>query len=129
MSDVALKLWTTHPSVFLVAKSNLNGKVLGCISYKLLNSSTVEMHRLSVDLHHRGKGIGRKLVQCLINTAKKNGYEMMYLETTNARFSAVKLYENMDFQYLRCVSFEDPIQKFTRLAIGGLKVVAFIYKL
>ena len=40
------------------------------------------MNRLAVDNDFRGMKIGRKLVQALIDLAKENGYENMYLETS-----------------------------------------------
>ena len=98
MADKPLKFWTTPPNVFLVATSSSSEKVLGCISYRQIAANTVEMHRLSVDTHARGLGIGRKLVQALFDTARQNGYKMLYLETSSAQFDAVKLYDRMDFK-------------------------------
>ena len=98
MADKALKFWTTPPNVFLVATSSSSPeKVLGCISYRQIAANTVEMHRLSVDTHARGLGIGRKLVQALVDTARQNGYKMLYLETSSAQFDAIKFYDRMDF--------------------------------
>ena len=125
MADTELKFWTTHPNVFLVATSVSSGKVLGNISYRQLNSTTVEMHRLAVNSDFRGLGVGRKLVQKLLDTAKENGYETMYLTTSTPSFSAIKLYEKMGFKFLRYNDFEASfLGKFT-----GLKILAYTQRL
>ena len=62
------------------------------------------MGLLAVDNDFRGMKIGRKLVQALLDFAKENGYENMYLETSGpsgTKWDAVQLYENMNFEYLR----------------------------
>ena len=61
------------------------------------------MHRLAVDGEFRNLSIGRKLVQALIDTAKENGYDVLYLETSDARINARQLYEKMNFKLLHCM--------------------------
>ena len=99
MKDENLEFWTTPPNCFLVATKG--DQVVGCISYKQFSSDTAEMHWLAVDPEFHGQKIGQKLVQALLNTAWSNGFDSMYLETTNAQISAMNLYENMGFEYLR----------------------------
>ena len=83
MKDKNLSFWTTSPNVFLVASAPIMpNMILGCISYKKIDPYTIEMNRLVVDTDFRGMKIGRKLVQALIDVAKENGYENMYLETS-----------------------------------------------
>ena len=101
MQDKELTFWTTSPNKFLVATDSTSGRVLGCISYRKIAEDTVEMHRLSVDPNCRGLGLGQKLVQELLRTAKQNGFTSMYLETSFAQKSAIKLYERMGFQFVR----------------------------
>ena len=103
MNDKELKFWTTKPNTFLVAK--VNGKIVGCGSYRQLNPDTVEMHRLSVDCNFRGRKIGRKLVEALIKSAKNDGYTSMYADTSNAQIDAWKMYQKMGFGFLRRSDF------------------------
>ena len=65
LKDKELKFWTSIPNAFVVAK--LNGKVVGCGSYKKVNEETVEMHRVAVDYRFRGMKIGKALVSTLMN--------------------------------------------------------------
>ena len=109
MKDQELKYWTTKPNAFLVAK--MNGKVVGCISYKQINQDTVEMNRLAVDSNHRGLRIGRKLVEALNATAKNEGFTTMYLETSDAQVDAWKMYEKMGFSFLRKIFWSQRLRR------------------
>ena len=109
------------PNVFLVA-IDVSGEFLGCISYKQIMPDTVEMSRLAVDSKFRGQNIGQKLIQTLLDTANENGYDSMYLETSNAQIGAIKLYEKMNFRSLRDLPLPWPILDI----LSGLKIKAFV---
>ena len=130
MKDKSLKFWTTPPNVFLVATAPiLPNLILGCISYKEINPTTVEMNRLAVDSGFRGMKIGRKIVQSLIDIAKENGYENMYLETSGpygTKWDALYLYEKMNFKYLRSMGFSWPGCIFSFFT--SIRVVSYIYR-
>ena len=139
MKDPELKYWTKPPGVFLVATTQ-SGKVVGCICYEQINADTVEMHRLAVDDKFRGLKIGRKLVQALIDTAKENGFDNLFLETSNAQINANKLYQKMDFKFilgadpeLRNFQARQCAPSFGFLTIAyyfsGLKAVCYIMQL
>ena len=99
MKDPELKSWTTLPNIFLVATTD-SGKVVGCIAYKQINLDTVRLGRNSVDKEFRRLGIGQKLVQTILKTAKENGYKMVMASTSMAQLDAKKLYEKMNFELL-----------------------------
>ena len=122
MKDRELKYWTTDPNVFLVAQTE-SGRVVGCISYKQISPNTVEMHRLSVDFLFRKQGIGQILLEKLINTAKENGYDTVYLETWPR--PAQKLYEKMKFQFLHSKTNISPVVDF----FTGMKLLCYIYRI
>ena len=124
MKDPELIYWTKPPGVFLVATTE-SGKIVGCICYEQISADTVEMHRLAVDGKFRGLKIGRKLVQALNDTAKENGYDNMYLETSNAQINANKLYQKMEFKFLHFKSLDYPIMDY----FAGIKVVCYIMQL
>ena len=124
LSSTTLQFWTSPPSVFLVA-TTVSGQVVGCIAYKQITPDTVQMYRLAVSHEYRGQKIGQKLVQVLLNTAWTNGFDSMYLETTNAQIGAINLYEKMEFKHLHDVPFGPypwPILEF----LSGLKVKAYV---
>ena len=73
MSDPDLFEWTLAPNTLLVASVKSSGEIVGCISYKKIGPSAVEMDRLAAKPTFRGLGIGQKLIQVLQETAKNQG--------------------------------------------------------
>ena len=81
-----------------------SGNIAGCIAYRELTTDTIEMHRVSVDVKFRRLGIGRKMVQVLLDMAKQNGYDTVYLDTPTSEIAARTLYERMNFTFLKLIS-------------------------
>jgi ribosomal protein S18 acetylase RimI-like enzyme len=74
------------------------GQVVGCIALRKLEDGISEMKRLYVRSSARGKGVGKLLVQSLIEEARKIGYEKMRLDTYPPKMGqAVKIYHSMGF--------------------------------
>ena len=74
--------------------------------------------------------IDQKLVQSLIDHAKENGYEEMYLETSapsGIKFDAMYLYEKMGFKYLRSFDFGWPFYCFAWFT--SLKIMSYIHRI
>ena len=97
--DPELKLWTKYPDLFWVATTK-NGKVVGSIAYKHIDSDTVDMHRFCVDNEFQKFGIGQKLVQTLVDTARENGYSTVTCYTGTANLGARKLFIRNGFKLL-----------------------------
>ena len=121
MKDEALRKWTDKPNVFLVAK--IRDQVVGCIAYKKIAEDTVEMYRASVDEDFRGLKIGEKLVNELLNYAKSEGYQKMYLITGCAQVPAIKLYQKLGFQFVENLKL--PFNNYLIDIITGIYLVAY----
>ena len=121
MKDEALSFWTDKPNVFLVAK--IRDQVVGCIAYKKIAEDTVEMYRASVDEDFRGLKIGEKLVNELLNYAKSEGYQKMYLITGCAQVPAIKLYQKLGFQFEENLKL--PFNNYLIDIITGIYLVAY----
>lgn len=76
-----------------------NEHVAGCIALRPLEADVCEMKRLFVREEFRGLKIGQRLVERLIDDAKKFGYKAMRLDTFPPRMGkAVRLYESYGFR-------------------------------
>jgi GNAT superfamily N-acetyltransferase len=74
------------------------GEAVGCIAFRRLSAHTCEMKRLFVRPRFQGMGVGRKLAEALIATAREAGYPRMVLDTTTFMKGAVALYASLRFR-------------------------------
>jgi ribosomal protein S18 acetylase RimI-like enzyme len=58
----------------------------------------VNIHDVIVLKEHRGKGIGRQLMNALIKEAESRGSSRITLEVRTDNFSAQSLYKSLDFE-------------------------------
>jgi carbonic anhydrase len=73
-------------------------QVMGCIALRPLGPTTCEMKRLFVRSEYRDRGVGRVLVEAIIEEARKIGYTHMRLDTIADRMDrAVALYKSIGF--------------------------------
>ena len=80
---------------FIIAKDN--NSVVGCVGIRKIEDKTCEMKRLFVNENYKGKGIGKKLVELIIEEAKKKNYEKIRLDTLSIMESALKIYYKNGF--------------------------------
>ena len=64
---------------------------------RFAEGNQTEMHLLGVRSEHRGKGLGRMLVEAAIETAKQDGYSTMLLATQSTMQAAHRLYGQSGF--------------------------------
>jgi len=79
----------------------------GSIGLRPLTENTCEAKHLYVRPEFRGQGIGRSLLQYLIQAAQSMGYEAMYGDSLPNMVVAQKLYKAVGFQEVRPYS-ENP---------------------
>ena len=73
-------------------------QAMGCIALRPLGPTTCEMKRLFVRPEYRDRGLGRILVEAVIEEARKIGYTHMRLDTIADRMDrAVALYKSIGF--------------------------------
>ena len=80
---------------FIIAKENNN--VIGCVAIKRLENKICEMKRLFVKDEYKRKGIGKKLVEKIIEESKMKNYEKMRLDTLNTMKAALDIYYENGF--------------------------------
>ena|SRR5215213_1304401 len=74
------------------------GNLLGTVGLYPLDAETVELRKMYFDKKLRGRGVGKKMLERMIETAKSLGYKRIYLETASILKEAAALYEKYGFQ-------------------------------
>lgn len=77
----------------------IDEKPAGCIALRKIGNDICEMKRLYVRDDARGTGLGKMLIERLIEEAKTIGYKRMRLDTLPDKMpKAVRLYQSYGFQ-------------------------------
>lgn len=74
----------------------INGKPVGYVIYWLLPSE-IDIHNLAVHPDHRRQGIGRSLLQAVVDEAKHERRSRITLEVRKSNAAAQRLYESAGF--------------------------------
>ena len=99
------------PRGALLIARDADGNALGCVAMRPLNDPhRCEMKRLYVAPAGRGTGLGRLLMQALIEEARRIGYREMRLDTLPGMTVAQALY--------RAAGFE-PVEPYYETPIAG----------
>ena len=90
-----------HPSkagmLFLV---RFNGSPVGCGAYYQFAPGVCELKRVFVQPAAQGHGLGRQLVEALLDHAKAAGYTTVLLDSLGRLTAACALYERLGFQVI-----------------------------
>lgn len=80
----------------LIAKNE--DRVCGCIALGRLSETIGEVRTLFVRPSCRGMGIGKKLVETILENARQFGYKHVRLDTLGFMHNALKLYRSYGFE-------------------------------
>lgn len=73
-------------------------KLIGTVALKKLDENTVELKAMYLDRSYRGKGLGRRLMNKIVDEAKWFGYKSIVLDSMSQYKDALRLYERTGFQ-------------------------------
>ena len=76
----------------------LDAEPVGCVALRRISGRICEMKRLYITPTRRGTGVGRLLVETIIDSARQIGYEKMRLDTVPSMDTARCLYASVGFE-------------------------------
>jgi putative acetyltransferase len=82
----------------LLAESPPDATPAGTIALRRLNHSAGEVKRLYLRPQFRGRGLGRYLLENVIERARAIGYQALYADTLPGMTDALSLYARMGFE-------------------------------
>jgi len=74
-----------------------DGTVVGSIAAERVDGPTVELHRLYLDAHLRGQGMGRRLFETGVDWAREHGASRIELWSDTRFEDAHRLYERLGY--------------------------------
>lgn len=75
-----------------------NGELIGSAAVAELGKDECELKSLYLYEKYHGQGLGKRLLMCAIEEAKKLGYKTMYLDSLSTSTRAIALYRRMGFK-------------------------------
>jgi ribosomal-protein-alanine N-acetyltransferase len=83
-----------RPMHFVVA--TVGGQVIGYLVAWFIGGEG-EIGNIAVDEHHRGRGIGARLLEHTLSAARARGVDVVYLEVRESNAAAQRMYERWGF--------------------------------
>jgi GNAT superfamily N-acetyltransferase len=80
--------------IFMASKE---GYAIGCCALLPMGEGSFEVAKMTVSEAYRGNGVGRKLLEFVIERAKTMGVKRLYLETNSKLTNAIHVYESLGF--------------------------------
>ena len=80
-----------------------DSEIVGGGAYRRISPEACEMKRLYVSGKAKGEGLGRRLCEALLASAKEEGAQVMRLDTVNFMTEAIAMYERLGF--VSCAPF------------------------
>ncbi len=100
---VQLRTFYAAPGFALLAQGS---EPLGCVAFRSLGNNDGEIRRLFVSPNQRAAGLGRRLVTHVIEQARADGFQRLFLNTLPTMTHAIALYESLGFVPTDCYSGE-----------------------
>ena len=94
LDDPAQAIIAPGGQIFFALDGN---EPVGTAAALRVSASIFELAKMAVRPSHQGRGIGERLAQAVIDYARDEGAEVVFLETNSRLASAIRLYERVGF--------------------------------
>jgi [ribosomal protein S18]-alanine N-acetyltransferase len=84
---------------FYVAEDGDTGVIAGYIIFWVIEDM-IELHNIAVAARYKKKGIGKKLMLFLLETARQQAVKDVFLEVRQSNIEAIRFYEAFHFQFV-----------------------------
>ena len=74
-----------------------DGTDIGCIALRKIDDAVCEVKRVFLQMPYRGRGLGKLMMERVIEDARRAGYREMVLDTLPIMTGACTLYDRMGF--------------------------------
>ena len=81
--------------------ANSNGQPVGCAGLRRLSSERGEIKQVYVRPAFRGRGLGKALIEAIVEAARQIGYRTLRLETASYMKDAQALYQSLGFHLIK----------------------------
>lgn len=83
----------------------IQGQAAGCVALRKHDDTACEMKRLYVSPEFQGRGLGKALVEAIIDQARHKGYQRMLLDTHPWMYAAMQIYQQAGFREIAAYRF------------------------
>jgi ribosomal protein S18 acetylase RimI-like enzyme len=94
------------PPAGLLVVAYLGREPVGCGALKFHSDGVGEIKRMWVSTNVRGRGLGKKLLMALEDSARKAGISVLHLETNKSLVEAIKLYRKSGYREVEAFNEE-----------------------
>lgn len=94
-SQEAVQNYLNHGTCYII---DADDQIIGVSVIQALSCETIELKNLAVLPSFQGQGLGQKLVNDAIKTAKAQGFKRMEVGTGNSSLGPLRLYDKLGFK-------------------------------
>jgi putative acetyltransferase len=94
LANLDVSYWSSGGSFFVLEDGS---ELIGTVALRKETESSCELCRMYLAPEYRRKGLGRMLLDRIINEAKTHGFSEMHLKTAAVLVEAIRLYESVGF--------------------------------
>jgi putative acetyltransferase len=80
--------------------ATVDNQCVGCCALKRMDEDEFEVAKMAVTSTFQGAGIGRKVLQAVVDAGRAMGARRLYLETNHTLTPAIRLYESVGFKHI-----------------------------